>query len=354
MDNEALDDEHAADVFQMAEYLDQLKSTNESKLAQLGKKEKDYDALDAKLASVVSKTRHPHMAPVCNGLAYFETEMVHTNEVLVLLGENWFAERTTAQAREIVARRKAFLRTERTVLEAEQKNIASKMNLLTQTKEEEDQLRGAPTTADPTAAAVFGESGADAEATVEEDDLTLEEITQLEMELDAAGGDLSDEAIDAAIRSKIEEKKRRRLAAVAAVAPKPASPERDQQSGQPMFRSPADIFQKSSTTTGGSHGNSVPIEVVRQQGDFANPKKVSFATSGSDSRPKTAPSLAAVSVPGVMGTDVLLPRSVQKDIVAKDVVQERDPSAVSSARPLQGSAVDAQPKRKSKFRMEEM
>ena len=33
-------------------------------------------------------------------------KLIHTNEITVLLGDNWFAERSASQALEIVARRK--------------------------------------------------------------------------------------------------------------------------------------------------------------------------------------------------------------------------------------------------------
>lgn len=38
-------------------------------------------------------------------LAFFPGKVKHTNEILVLLGENWFVERSAKQAREIVQRR---------------------------------------------------------------------------------------------------------------------------------------------------------------------------------------------------------------------------------------------------------
>ena len=38
-------------------------------------------------------------------LAFMPGQLVHTNEILVLLGDNWFAERSAAQAAEIIDRR---------------------------------------------------------------------------------------------------------------------------------------------------------------------------------------------------------------------------------------------------------
>lgn len=39
-------------------------------------------------------------------VAFMPGKLVHTNEIMVLLGDNWFAERSASQALEIVARRK--------------------------------------------------------------------------------------------------------------------------------------------------------------------------------------------------------------------------------------------------------
>ena len=39
-------------------------------------------------------------------MAFMPGKLVHTNEITVLLGDNWFAERSASQALEIVARRK--------------------------------------------------------------------------------------------------------------------------------------------------------------------------------------------------------------------------------------------------------
>lgn len=38
-------------------------------------------------------------------LAFMPGQLVHTNEILVLLGDNWFVDRSASQAVEIVERR---------------------------------------------------------------------------------------------------------------------------------------------------------------------------------------------------------------------------------------------------------
>jgi unconventional prefoldin RPB5 interactor 1 len=38
-------------------------------------------------------------------LAFMPGKLVHTNEILVLLGDNWFVEKSAKQARDVVSRR---------------------------------------------------------------------------------------------------------------------------------------------------------------------------------------------------------------------------------------------------------
>lgn len=56
------------------------------------------------LLQLPEQMSHDVMVPVA-GCAFFPGTIVHTNEILVLLGENYFAERTASQARQIIQRR---------------------------------------------------------------------------------------------------------------------------------------------------------------------------------------------------------------------------------------------------------
>ena len=56
------------------------------------------------LKDLPKKTRHSIMVPM-GPMAFMPGELVHTNEVLVLLGENYFAEQSAVQAAGIVQRR---------------------------------------------------------------------------------------------------------------------------------------------------------------------------------------------------------------------------------------------------------
>ncbi|CAH1757112.1 7530_t:CDS:2 [Entrophospora sp. SA101] len=66
--------------------------------------EKDYEALKSTLKVLNKETEHNVMVPISK-FAFMPGKLVHTNEILVLLGDNWFVERSAYQAIGIVDRR---------------------------------------------------------------------------------------------------------------------------------------------------------------------------------------------------------------------------------------------------------
>ncbi|XP_002735303.1 uncharacterized protein LOC100371571 [Saccoglossus kowalevskii] len=95
------------------------------KIQQWEKFDEDYNALHERLETLPDKTTHDVMVPF-GSLAFMPGKLVHTNEILVLLGDNWFAERSAKQACGIVDRRKKQveenlkqLREEKRLLEAQ-------------------------------------------------------------------------------------------------------------------------------------------------------------------------------------------------------------------------------------------
>lgn len=65
---------------------------------------KDYEVLKDRLETLPHKISHDVMVPF-GKLAFMPGRLVHTNEITVLLGDNWFVERSAKQACEIVGRR---------------------------------------------------------------------------------------------------------------------------------------------------------------------------------------------------------------------------------------------------------
>ena len=68
------------------------------------KHKEEYLKLKSVLSTLNEKTHHKTMVPL-GSKAYMEGSLIHTNEIMVLLGDNWFAERSTSQASEICDRR---------------------------------------------------------------------------------------------------------------------------------------------------------------------------------------------------------------------------------------------------------
>ena len=64
----------------------------------------DYASLKERLASLPDRATVEAMVPL-GKKAFMQGHLVHTNEVMVLLGDNWFAERSAKQAAEICQRR---------------------------------------------------------------------------------------------------------------------------------------------------------------------------------------------------------------------------------------------------------
>lgn len=66
----------------------------------------DYLELKKRLDTLAEKMEYDVMVPF-NSVAFMPGKLVHTNEIMVLLGDNWFVERSAKQASEIVERRLA-------------------------------------------------------------------------------------------------------------------------------------------------------------------------------------------------------------------------------------------------------
>lgn len=74
------------------------------RIAQWTKFRDDYVALQKKLIELPDRVSHDVNVPF-GSLAFMPGRMIHTNEIMVLLGDGWFVERSAKQAAEIVARR---------------------------------------------------------------------------------------------------------------------------------------------------------------------------------------------------------------------------------------------------------
>ncbi|KAG5470690.1 hypothetical protein LSCM1_01936 [Leishmania martiniquensis] len=102
---------------------------NEGQLRRVQEKLREYTALKDTLHTLTERSRRRVLAPVAGGLAYYPAELNATNNILVLLGDGWFVERSAVQASEIAGRRIDFLRRESEVLQQEQNVLTAKQKL---------------------------------------------------------------------------------------------------------------------------------------------------------------------------------------------------------------------------------
>lgn len=93
--------------------LDRLLEKQEEELESIGKQiqqwtkyKKDYQELKNLVYTMKDKVRHPYKIPISGSqLAFVKGHIIHTNEITVLLGYNYFALRSSKQADEIIERR---------------------------------------------------------------------------------------------------------------------------------------------------------------------------------------------------------------------------------------------------------
>ncbi|XP_041376987.1 unconventional prefoldin RPB5 interactor 1-like [Gigantopelta aegis] len=91
-------------IARLREEQDKAIRETDEKIQQWEKFKSDYEAVAKKLSTLpdtISKDTLVQFGP----LAFMPGQLVHTNEVLVLLGDNWFVERSAKQAIDIIERR---------------------------------------------------------------------------------------------------------------------------------------------------------------------------------------------------------------------------------------------------------
>ncbi|KAH9509526.1 uri1, prefoldin-like chaperone [Bulinus truncatus] len=103
------------------------------KIKQLEKFKKDYAVLQDRLKTLPDKLSHEIMVPF-GKKAFMPGRIVHTNELLVLLGDNWFVERSASQAVEIANRRITDLDKKLTDLNSQKKLLEPRVNFTSEFK----------------------------------------------------------------------------------------------------------------------------------------------------------------------------------------------------------------------------
>ncbi|KAI8361773.1 hypothetical protein EDC96DRAFT_608917 [Choanephora cucurbitarum] len=91
----------------------------------------DYDALEKQLLTLPDTTSKQAMIPI-GKLAFMPGKIVHTNEILVLLGDQYYAERSAKQAVNILGRRKEVVMENMRLAEAQLNSFKAKKDTLTE------------------------------------------------------------------------------------------------------------------------------------------------------------------------------------------------------------------------------
>ena len=96
---------------------------SESTLEKLKKYKSDYEKLSQQLETLPHKLEYQMMIPF-GRKAFIPGKLVHSNEILVLLGENWFVECSAKYASEIAKRRIVQVEKQITEVTKEHENVS--------------------------------------------------------------------------------------------------------------------------------------------------------------------------------------------------------------------------------------
>uniref|UniRef100_A0A0B6ZT94 Protein phosphatase 1 regulatory subunit 19 n=1 Tax=Arion vulgaris TaxID=1028688 RepID=A0A0B6ZT94_9EUPU len=110
-------------------------SETSGKIEQMKQFKEDYRALQDRLKTLPDKVTHSVMVPF-GKLAFMPGHLVHTNEILVLLGDNWFVDRSAKQAADIAGRRIKELDKSLDDLKAQQKLLEPRFDFTSELQAE--------------------------------------------------------------------------------------------------------------------------------------------------------------------------------------------------------------------------
>ncbi|XP_050779044.1 unconventional prefoldin RPB5 interactor 1 isoform X1 [Gopherus flavomarginatus] len=116
----------AAQVGRLRQEQGKVVTSCQEKIQHWRKVENDYEALQERLNTLPDKLSYDIMVPF-GPLAFMPGKLVHTNEVTVLLGDNWFSKCSAKQAIGLVEHRKKHVRKALEDLQKVMKNFESRI-----------------------------------------------------------------------------------------------------------------------------------------------------------------------------------------------------------------------------------
>lgn len=121
-----VDIEHLGGVIRLREEHEKVVKDCESRIQHWKKVSGDYEALNDRLKTLPDQLSYDIMVPF-GPLAFMPGKLVHTNEVTVLLGDNWFAKCSAKQAQNIVDHRMKYVKNELDDLSKTIKNFEARV-----------------------------------------------------------------------------------------------------------------------------------------------------------------------------------------------------------------------------------
>ncbi|XP_005930381.1 unconventional prefoldin RPB5 interactor 1 [Haplochromis burtoni] len=121
-----VDIEHLGGVTRLREEHEKVVKDCESRIQHWKKVSGDYEALNDRLKTLPDQLSYDIMVPF-GPLAFMPGKLVHTNEVTVLLGDNWFAKCSAKQAQKIVDHRMKYVKNELDGLSKTIKNFEARV-----------------------------------------------------------------------------------------------------------------------------------------------------------------------------------------------------------------------------------
>ncbi|XP_075392987.1 unconventional prefoldin RPB5 interactor 1 isoform X1 [Tenrec ecaudatus] len=117
---------HAREVARLREEQEKVVTNCQEKIQHWKKVDNDYNALQERLSTLPDKLSYNIMVPF-GPFAFMPGKLVHTNEVTVLLGDNWFAKCSAKQAVGLVEHRREHVRKTIGDLKKVMKNFESRV-----------------------------------------------------------------------------------------------------------------------------------------------------------------------------------------------------------------------------------
>ncbi|CAD5117273.1 DgyrCDS6062 [Dimorphilus gyrociliatus] len=103
----------------------------EESIRQMSKYKDDYQVLQNTLKTLPDKYSYDILVPFGNK-AFMPGKLVHTNEILVLLGDNWFVEKSAKDASQIVSRRMKVIENQIQDIEKQKQLLKSRVENLSE------------------------------------------------------------------------------------------------------------------------------------------------------------------------------------------------------------------------------